>query len=162
MALKIGNVPPKGKVTLTIQMLQHLEVSLNMFWRLSVQSHVWPRYVNDSKGIIGSTVANFTWSFKVDLHCARKCVHWSSPSHKLELINHSQDSTEMQLVLPQSQKPTGDFIFLYTVERFEEPGLLFGRTDTGSCCLLSFIPHFSGLGLSDAEHMAATGEDYLP
>jgi hypothetical protein len=47
MSLKIGNIAPKGRVRIVIVFMQTLEVSLNVFWRLSVQSHVWPRYIND-------------------------------------------------------------------------------------------------------------------
>lgn len=80
----------------------------------------------------------------------------------MQEISRNADSTEISLVLPQSEKPTGDFVFLYTTEHFEEPTLLYGKTDTGSCCLLSFIPNFSGLPLADAERMALKGEDFEP
>lgn len=68
MQLKIGNVPAYSKVTVLISFLQPLEVSMNTFWRLSIQSRVWPRYLNSTKGkeLKGSTHP-FTWSFKVEL-----------------------------------------------------------------------------------------------
>jgi hypothetical protein len=47
MNIKIGNITPKGRVRIVIVFIQTLEVSLNIFWRVSVQSHVWPRYIND-------------------------------------------------------------------------------------------------------------------
>jgi len=53
-------------------------------------------------------------------------------------------------------------VLLYTTEHFEEPNLLYGHTDTGNCCLISFIPNFSGLPLADAERMALKGENYEP
>lgn len=96
----------------------------------------------------------------MELHTTKRCLYWSSPSHKLAVLHNS--GTNIVLVLPQSERPTGDFVFTYTTERFEEPSLLSGRTDTGSCCLLSFIPNFSGLALADAERMALIGEDYQP
>ena len=98
----------------------------------------------------------------MEVRSTKRCVYWGSQSHKLKEISRNADSTELTLVLPQSERPTGDFVFLYTTERFEEPSLMFGRTDTGSCCLLSFIPNFSGLDLADAERMAANAkeEDY--
>jgi hypothetical protein len=83
MSLKIGNVPPKGSVRIAIEFMQTLEVSLNTFWRLNVQSHVWPRYINDGLKSMGQNHVNFKWGFKIELRTAHKCIHFRSTSHKL-------------------------------------------------------------------------------
>jgi hypothetical protein len=67
MCLKIGNVPPKTTVKLTISFMQTLEVSLNMFWHLCIQAFIWPRYINDPSAMLPSThpSRNLSWTFKV-------------------------------------------------------------------------------------------------
>lgn len=118
-----------------------------------MQSHVWPRYLNNGGRQVGSRTADFTWSFKVEVHTPKRCTSWRSESHKLELL-HNNNGTELMMVLPASERPTGDFVFLYSTERFEEPSLLYGRTDVGSCCLVSFVPRFNDLTVEDAyEHL---------
>lgn len=68
MQIKIGNVPARSKVTVLIEFMQPLEVSMNTFWRLSIQSHVWPRYLNGTKGKQMKDCRHpFTWSFKIEL-----------------------------------------------------------------------------------------------
>jgi len=83
------------------------------------------------------------------------CLIWQSPSHKLSLINKL--SYEISLVLPESERPTGDFIFVYTTEDFNLPSVTCGKTDTSRSCLLSLIPKFCELEASDAEKMQMKG-----
>ena len=84
MRLQIGNVPPMTRVTILMVCSYPLEASLNTFWRLSVQSHVWPRYLNDPRSkITGSTSAQFSWTFKLELRASAKIVSCSSPTHRL-------------------------------------------------------------------------------
>lgn len=153
MCLRIGNVPPKCKVRITMQFMQSLEVTLNTFWRLSVQSHVWPRYLNDGGRKLGQKKPSFTWTFKVEVRAASRCVYTRSTSHKLQELSRNERGTEVLLALPESEVPTGDFVLLYTTEDFEQPQLVRGRTDTSQSCLLSFIPRFNQLSLTDAERM---------
>lgn len=65
LLLKFGNVPPKSKVVVLVEFLQPLEVSLNTFWRLSVQSHVWPRYLTSGVQPASQHPPDFRWTFKV-------------------------------------------------------------------------------------------------
>jgi hypothetical protein len=43
---QIGNIPPRTELTVTVSMLQELQVSLNTFYRLLVPSTISPRYIN--------------------------------------------------------------------------------------------------------------------
>ena len=54
------------------------------------------------------------------------------------------------LVMPQSQVPNKDFTFVYTTEDFHLPSYVLGNTDTSSTVMLSFIPKFCTLNLTDA------------
>lgn len=47
MNLKVGNVEPLKDVRLRIEYLYELDVSLNVFWRVIIQSKIWPRYLSD-------------------------------------------------------------------------------------------------------------------
>lgn len=81
-------------------------------------------------------------------------MHASSPSHSLKELYRDEQSTKLVLVMPESELPTGDFVFLHTVENFEKATLLRGKTDTSQSCLISFIPRFNEqLSLNDAEQM---------
>ena len=63
------------------------------------------------------------------------------------------------LALPQDEVPTKDFVFLYTTDSFQLPSIISGRTDSSYSCVLSFIPQFCELSVSDAEKMAKEGKE---
>lgn len=63
-------------------------------------------------------------------------------------------------MLPETEKPTGDFVFVYTTEDFQLPSVMCGKTDISRSCLISLIPKFCELSVSDAEKMQLKGEDY--
>jgi hypothetical protein len=153
MNLKIGNVPPKTTVKLTISFMQTLDVSLNVFWRLCVQAFIWPRYINDATSVRPASCqpGHFSWTFKVELKSSKKIAYHHSPSHKLNELARSPN--ELTLVLPQSEVPSKDFIFTYTTEDFELPSLTCGRTDVSQSCLVSLIPRYSQLTLDDARRI---------
>lgn len=94
--------------------------------------------------------ADFTWTFKIDLKTTRKVVFFDSPSHEITLLNQNEAGTETVLVMPQSQVPNKDFTFVYTTEDFHLPSYVLGNTDTSSTVMLSFIPKFCTLNLTDA------------
>lgn len=162
MNLKIGNVPPKSTVRLTISFMQTLDVSLNVFWRLCIQSFIWPRYINDASATRPPTYSagHFTWAFKVELKSSKPIVYCHSPTHKLAELN--KGSAEMTLVLPQSEVPSTDFVFTYTTADFELPSLTRGRTDVSESCLVSLIPKYSQLTLDDAKKLQAEKADFDP
>jgi hypothetical protein len=54
------------------------------------------------------------------------------------------------MVLPETEVPTEDFIFLYTTEKFDETSLVRDHTDISDSCMISFTPRFSQLSLNDA------------
>lgn len=64
------------------------------------------------------------------------------------------------MVLPEAEVPTGDFTFIYTTEKFDEPSLVRGHTDVSDSCLLSFIPRFSQLSINDAEKKEREKKDF--
>jgi hypothetical protein len=43
--LQIGNIPPKTQFTVTISMLQEMQIALNTFYRLQIPSTISPRYM---------------------------------------------------------------------------------------------------------------------
>jgi Ca-activated chloride channel family protein len=43
---QIGNIPPRTELTVTVSMLQELQISLNTFYRLLIPSTISPRYIN--------------------------------------------------------------------------------------------------------------------
>ena len=46
MELRVGNIPPGATLMLTIEYLMELGVSQNKFWKIILQSKIWPRYLN--------------------------------------------------------------------------------------------------------------------
>ena len=52
--------------------------------------------------------------------------------------------------MEKSQVPNKDFVFVYTTENFHLPSYVVGATDTSSTVMLSFIPKFCTLELTDA------------
>lgn len=50
--MEIGNVPPKTEVTITISIMQELEISMNTFYKLQVFSTISPRYINDYEELL--------------------------------------------------------------------------------------------------------------
>lgn len=92
MMLRIGNVDKGMKVKITINFMQMLDVVLNMFWQLNIQSIVWPRYFNEKSlnpetKSLGITKATFTWTFKVLLKTSKACIFYNSPTHKLQELS---------------------------------------------------------------------------
>lgn len=62
--------------------------------------------------------------------------------------------------MEKSQVPNRDFSFLYTTEDFHLPGYVLGNTDTSSTVMLSFIPKFCELNVSDAYKAAIANKPY--
>ena len=56
--------------------------------------------------------------------------------------------------------PNKDFTFSYTTENFQLPSYVFGRTDSGSTAMLSFIPKFCELSIDDAYKAAVAGKGF--
>ena len=52
--------------------------------------------------------------------------------------------------MAEASLPNKDFTFLYTTEDFHLPSCALGRTDASSTAMLSFIPKFCTLSISDA------------
>lgn len=138
-----------------------MKISLNTFYRLQVPSTISPRFLNavagatnvpehmKSKGQL-SGKADFEWSFKIDLRTTRRTIFFDSPSHNVSLVNQNDKGTETLLVMEKSEKPNKDFIFLYTTEDFHLPSYAIGNTDSSSTVMLSFIPKFCTLDITDA------------
>ena len=57
-----------------------------------------------------------------------------------------------------SSVPNKDFVFSFTTENFELPSSVFGKTDSGSTAMLSFIPKFCNLNLDDAYKASIAGK----
>lgn len=55
--------------------------------------------------------------------------------------------------------PNKSFIFRYTVGDFHLPNHSFGKTDSTSSAVLSFIPKFSELSIDDAYKAAVAGKN---
>lgn len=94
MMVRIGNVGQGVKVKITISFMQMLDIVLNTFWQLNIQSIVWPRYMNDKSWDtktkqLGYSKATFTWTFKVLLKTSRPQTYINSPTHKLQEISKS-------------------------------------------------------------------------
>jgi len=60
-------------------------------------------------------------------------------------------------VLKKACIPNKDFVFTYTTENYQLPNCVFGRTDSGSSAMLSFIPKFCTLSLDDAYKASVKG-----
>jgi uncharacterized protein with von Willebrand factor type A (vWA) domain len=56
--------------------------------------------------------------------------------------------------------PNKDFTFIYTTQNYHKPTSVYSKTDTSQTLLVSFIPRFNDLELSDAEQMEREGRDY--
>lgn len=52
--------------------------------------------------------------------------------------------------MDKSQVPNKDFVLVYTTENFYLPSSVIGSTDTSSTVMLSFIPKFCTMEITDA------------
>lgn len=52
--------------------------------------------------------------------------------------------------MEKSQVPNKDFEFVYTTEDFQVPSFVVGKTDTTSTVMLSFLPKFCNMDVTDA------------
>ena len=52
--------------------------------------------------------------------------------------------------MQEAQIPNKDFSFLYTTDDFHIPSSVLGKTDTSASVMLSFIPKFCTLNVTDA------------
>lgn len=52
--------------------------------------------------------------------------------------------------MSQECVPNKDFVFVYSVDSYEEPSHVLGRTDTSQSVMLSFIPKFHKFSASEA------------
>ena len=100
----------------------------------------------------------FSWSFKVNLRTTRKIAFCDSPSHNLEKISENDEKTLISYSSTEDSTFSKDFIFNYTTEDFHLPSFTFGKTDATSTAILSFIPKFCQLSLSDAFRASLSGE----
>lgn len=66
------------------------------------------------------------------------------------MLNQNEAGTETLMVMSQNCIPNKDFVFLYTTEEFHLPSYVLGRTDVSSTVMLSFIPKFCTLNVTDA------------
>lgn len=62
--------------------------------------------------------------------------------------------------MEKAEKPYKDFLFIYTTENVDKPTYVLSKTDTSQTLLVSFIPRFNDLELTDAEKMEKEGKDY--
>lgn len=77
--LKIGNIPPKTSVSISIEYVQELDVVMSTFWRFTLVSHVMPRYimqdcpegwknaVKEYKHLKRYTHPKYAWSFDLTI-----------------------------------------------------------------------------------------------
>lgn len=95
---------------------------------------------------------SFYWDFKVKVKSSRRIVSYLSSSHTLVSCDDAVNENPLQiaLTLADGQTPNKDFVFIYTIEDFHLPSLVFGRTDNSSTAMLSFIPKLSELDIPDA------------
>ena len=168
---EIGNIPPQSDFTVTISMLQEMKISLNTFYKLYIPSTISPRYMNRINGENkvsehqikkgeSSGKADFTWTFKVDIQTTRKLLFFDSPTHDLTLLNQNEKGTETLLIMEKSEIPNKDFTFVFTTEDFQLPGYVLGNTDTSSTVMLSFIPKFCDLNVTDAYKASVANKPY--
>lgn len=66
------------------------------------------------------------------------------------MINQNEQATETTLVMEKSEIPNKDFSFLYTTENFHLPSYVLGKTDVSATVMMSFIPKFCSLDVTDA------------
>lgn len=62
--------------------------------------------------------------------------------------------------MEKSEIPNKDFTFVYTTENFHLPSYVLGSTDTSSTVMLSLIPKFCNLQLSDAYRASVENKPY--
>jgi hypothetical protein len=94
--------------------------------------------------------ADYKWSFTINVKTTKRVVFFDSPSHSIIMTNQNEAGTETTLAMEKSQVPNKDFEFVYTTEDFHIPSFVLGKTDTTSTVMLSFIPKFCGLDVTDA------------
>lgn len=82
---------------------------------------------------------------------------FDSHTHDLTLISQNDCATESVFALEKACVPNKDFVFTYTIEDYQLPSCVFGRTDSGSSAMLSFIPKFCTLSLDDAYKASVKG-----
>lgn len=62
--------------------------------------------------------------------------------------------------MEKSEKPNKDFVFVYTTEDFQLPSYVVGNTDINSTVMLSFIPKFCSLNITDAYKAAVENKPF--
>lgn len=140
-----------------------MKTTLNTFYQLHVPALISPRFMNKVEGVtkvteqsvnrdkgVSSGKADYDWTFKISIRTSRKLVFFDSPSHSVTMISQNQLGTETVLVMDKSQVPNKDFVLVYTTENFYLPSSVIGSTDTSSTVMLSFIPKFCTMEITDA------------
>lgn len=118
---------------------------MNTFYQVRVPSTVSPSFIKDHPQNLP-----YTWSFMISLKTTHKTTFFDSPTHQISLVSQNQAGTESEFEMQQSQIPSNDFKFLYTTENFHLPSYVMGCTDISSTVMLSFIPKFCSLDITDA------------
>jgi hypothetical protein len=151
-----------------IAYLQELSLSYNTFYELHLPATIAPRYFNSipkEQVLAGyrkisalGTEGAFNWSFQISLRTTRKVTFFGSHTHNLQTIAQNDACTETVISLVDVCVPNKDFVFSYTTENYELPNYVFGRTDSSSTAMLSFIPKFCTLSISDAYKASVEGK----
>jgi hypothetical protein len=151
MKISIGNIAPSEEVRIEIALTEELPISVNTFYRYSLKSTLHPQLNQLAEELLGVQKSAHEWTCKLRVRSSRKVVAYQSPSHKIELEKRNDADTDLSFTVVPSADLSTEFTFLYSTECFEIPTYTLGRTDAGSTVMVSFIPKFCPLSLSDAQ-----------
>ena len=171
MCVKIGNLPPKVEIEITLSYIERVEISMNKFWSFSLSSTFLPRSmwsINDERGVLENyaqtdlslineediySLIGFKWDVNILINSKRPFDLLESPSHLIDVVKTSLSgcfSAKVSLSADKTCLPDKDFILNYTTDSINTPNCMIGPFEKGYCALISFCPDTTYLRYNDA------------
>lgn len=153
--VKIGNIPPKENIDITITYIQKIEPFLNKFRRFCLPS-LSQKYGGDYNNIydfqkeknidIISNVETYKWNIEIFIISTSKIIYVESPSHKIEK-NFISDKSKCDINLLENDLPNKDFILLFKTENIHKGSFILEHLESDEefpyVGMLNMIPEFN-------------------
>ena len=141
--MKVGNVPPKASVTITLTYITPLKQDTESnAVRLTLPTAIAPRYGDDNRtGVWNVNSANAGFEFTLDVEMPSEIASISSPSHPIGGI---LTGTIAQITLSNTSPALDkDVVVLVTTKDVDIPRCVIETTPTSKCAMLTLVPNFN-------------------
>lgn len=142
--MKVGNIPPKATITVTLTYITPLKQDTeSAAVRFTLPTAIAPRYGDGSDtGVSNVNSANAGFEFTLDARMPSQITSVSSPSHPVMMALTGTTSAQITLSNP-SPALDKDVVVLVAAKDVDEPRCVIETTPSSKCAMLTLVPKFN-------------------